>query len=140
MLTWLRKRFERSGMSWRATRNVSVSIGADTIVVRGPRGDVSSLRWDELTSVTILTTDTGPFETDLFWLLAPRERHRTLAVPIGAEGESELLQAMQSRLSGFDNETLIKAMSSTSRAAFTVWGAASEIESADCETPKRSSG
>jgi len=40
---------------------------------------------------------------------------------MGAEGEHELLHEMQATLHGFDNMTVIEAMSSVGAAGFVVW-------------------
>lgn len=126
MLDWLRKRFLHH-MPAAATRQgrspVTVSFTADRITVTGASGAESEIAWGDIISVTILTTDRGPLESDLIWLLSPRDRHKSVMVPMGAEGENELLHAMQSRLPGFDNVAVIEAMGSTTNASFLVWEA-----------------
>ena len=81
-------------------------------------GTRESVRWDELEAVLILTTDEGPFREDVFWLLKGREGG--CAVPGGAEGMDRLLTRLQA-LPGFDNEAVIRAMSSTEDATFLCW-------------------
>jgi hypothetical protein len=83
-----------------------------------PQLIVESLTWNDLEVVAIETTDEGPFVTDVFWLL-PGETSGCV-VPLGATGEDLMLKRLQI-LPGFDNETLTKAMSSTSNARFVLW-------------------
>jgi hypothetical protein len=92
-----------------------------TIRVRQPDGREETLVWADLARVAIMTTCAGPFATDLFWILTPREGGRNLVIPLGATGEHELLKAMQRRLRGFDNMAVIEAMGSTDDASFPVW-------------------
>jgi hypothetical protein len=129
MLSWLRKLLGRNEMPPpappRAVPGVRVDIDDTSITVAGPDGAVKRLPWADLASVTILTTDEGPFETDLYWLLQGRHRHHGILVPLGAAGEHELLKEMQRRLAGFDNMVVVEAMSSTGNAEFTAWEARS---------------
>lgn len=94
----------------------------ETITVRHPGGRVETIAWSALARVTIATTDAGPFVTDLFWLLEDSKGHRS-TLPMGAAGEKEFLKAMQRRLEGFDNMTVVEAMGSTEVARFVVWEA-----------------
>lgn len=127
MLSWLKKRFERSRSAAAPRRarptGLRVSFDDDVIVLRDSGGPMASVAWNDLAAVVIQTTEAGPFEPDLFWVLHPREHQRSLIVAMGAEGEHDLLQAMQARLSGFDNMAVIEAMGTTTKAAFTVWEA-----------------
>lgn len=128
MLSWLRKTIEfylKPRTAPRAGTGVRVSFDDDDIRVRRTDGEMQTLAWQDLVSVTILTTDTGPFDTDLYWVLTPRDRQRTLMIPMGSDGEHELLHTMQERLQNFDNIAVIDAMGSTDNASFPVWEAAS---------------
>ena len=85
-----------------------------------PDGTQESVRWDDLVEVGIVTTDAGPWLEDVFWLLSASDGKTGCAVPQEAEGADKLLEALQ-KLPGFDNETVIKAMGSTSNARFVCW-------------------
>jgi hypothetical protein len=91
-----------------------------SIRVVGPGEAVSAINWDDIARVTIRTTDTGPFTTDLFWHLQNSEG-KGPTVPMGAVGEHELLLAMQRRLDGFDNMAVVEAMGTSEKAEFVVW-------------------
>ncbi len=70
----------------------------------------------DLKKATIITTDQGPFEEDVFWLLL-------FKIPImipQAAGTDKLLEKLQ-KLPGFDNENVIKAMTCTENDSFLVW-------------------
>lgn len=79
--------------------------------------------WSNLGNVTVMTTNLGPFEVDLFWVLTDKDGWQTLMIPMDAQGERELLEAMQARLPGFDNMAVVEAMSSTHQGVFQVWPA-----------------
>jgi len=124
MLSWLRKRLQRHEMP--PQRRISVSPVRVThddkaIVLRQPNGAAEQILWSDLGSVSVMTSDGGPFEADLFWVLAHRDGRRGPVVPMDAQGEHELLKAMQRRLPGFDNMAVVEAMGSASDASFVVW-------------------
>lgn len=71
----------------------------------------------DLKKVSIITTDQGPFYPDVFWLL---ESSSEIGI-IPQEGpDSEFLSKVQS-LSGFNNEEVIKAMTSSEDNIFVCW-------------------
>jgi hypothetical protein len=94
------------------------------ITVDDGAGASVSITWSEIGNISVLASDAGPFEADLFWIMTDRDGRQSLIVPMGAEGEPALLQSMQARLTGFDNMAVVEAMSSTSNAVFQIWPAA----------------
>ena len=126
MLGWLRRRLDSQRTPdrrapelprWRVTFN-------DTHVeLTQPDGSQMRVAWAQLARVGIMTTSAGPAAPDLFWLLQEHDHRVNLVVPMGADGEPELLHEMQARLPGFDNMTVIEAMSSVEQAGFVVWQA-----------------
>jgi len=125
MLSWLSRLFVRHPLvspNRRAmTSSVRVTHDDKSISIDDGTGSVATLPWADLASVVVLTSDCGPFETDLVWMLADRDGRRTLTVPMGAEGEHALLKTMQARLAGFDNMAVVEAMSSTDHGQFQIW-------------------
>jgi hypothetical protein len=104
---------------WRGSVDVGrVSFDEDEITHTLPDGDIETLRWTDLKEVKIVTTDEGPWAEDAYWILLGTERG--CAISNGAEGAKELLVRLQ-QLYGFDNETFIKAMGSTSNEKFVCW-------------------
>ena len=102
--------------------HVVVVCDDDAIVCRRANGDEEKVRWDDLRAVLVETNDTGPWGTDVFWMLVGRDAKSGCVVPQGASGEDELLARLQ-KLPGFDNEALIAAMSSTDNQRFLCWEA-----------------
>lgn len=93
----------------------------DEVVSRvRPDGVEERIRWSELHEVGILTTDEGPMQEDVFFLLIAADGKSGCVVPQGAEGCEDLLERLQ-KLPGFDNEAVIKAMGSASNAKFVCW-------------------
>lgn len=127
MLNWLSKLFRRRHREALPSRPsaspVRVTHDDRIIAVDSGSGSVSTLAWADLASVTIITTDAGPFQIDLFWILSDRDARHSLTIPMDATGEHALLKAMQARLSGFDNMAVVEAMSSTGHDAFQIWPA-----------------
>jgi hypothetical protein len=85
-----------------------------------PDGVEEVIRWDDLHEVGILTTDKGPWQEDVFFLLIASDGKSGCAVPQSSDGSKQLLKRLQ-QLPGFDNEAVIKAMGSTSNAKFVCW-------------------
>ncbi|NNE00056.1 MAG: hypothetical protein HKN47_22275 [Pirellulaceae bacterium] len=83
-----------------------------------PDGGQEILAWDDLQSVVILTTDQGPMLPDLYWVLSSGQSNCMIAQ--GATGEKAMIERLQS-LPGFDNETMIDAMSSITTQRFALW-------------------
>jgi hypothetical protein len=124
MWRWLRRLFASTSASGRngASDPVSrIGFDSDRILFQASDGTEGTLRWEDLGSVAIVTTDTGPFEVDLRWVLTDRDGKQAVSVPMGAAGEQDLLRELQRRLPGFDNEAVILAMGSTVNATFKVW-------------------
>jgi hypothetical protein len=92
---------------------------AEIVSVRS-NGHRESVRLDDLSEVVIITTDEGPFTEDVFFVLIGRNEKSGCAVPQSAEGCDKLLELLQ-KLPGFDNESVIKAMGSTSNGRFLCW-------------------
>ena len=98
-----------------------VRFDADAITVVTPNGETQSVMWKDLTRVGIRTTDDGPAQPDVFWGLHTDAEEAALVFPGGSTGEQEILAEMESRLPGFDDNQVIKAMGSTSNAYFLLW-------------------
>ena len=95
-----------------------VEMTEESVTWVAPDQTTRSIRWDELSTVEIMTTDAGPFFSDVFWIL--KSSGATLMVPQGATGEKALLTRLQ-LLPEFNNLALISAMGSTDNAVFLLW-------------------
>ena len=91
------------------------------VACSSPDGTLRKVAWSELSEVRVWTTSEGPFLPDVFWVLHAGGPKARIIYPQGAVGEQALLEAMQTRLDGFDNEALLRAMASTDDAVFLVW-------------------
>jgi len=133
MLNWLSKLFRRRHETFAQHRTMSaVKVMNDdkAITVDDGEGGVASIEWADIASVTVLTNDKGPFEADLFWVLSARDGRAPVSVPMGSDGEHQLLVTMQARLAGFDNMAVVEAMSSTDNGVFQIWPPADLANSA----------
>ena len=127
ILSWLRNIFEGSrserlsaaapGQSGRVY-DVSVSFDETTIRFDATGRPRQEIKWASIERVSIKSI-CG--ETDLIWVISTREAKAALSLPMGAEGEAELVRTMQARLQGFDNMAVIEAMSNAGDAEFQVW-------------------
>lgn len=76
---------------------------------------------DQLVRIEIETTDAGPLDSDLFWLLWTREG-TALRIPGDAEGADALFDAF-APLQGLDYEAVIRTSGRTSTGRALVWSA-----------------
>lgn len=98
-----------------------VEFNQEKIWCLDPSGQKEEMNWDDIKMLKIRTTDEGPMLPDVFWEFYKDIKKPQLVFPGGATGESEILNAVQSKLPGFDNGALIKAMSSTDNNEFILW-------------------
>ena len=105
-------------MAEQGEQAVSVELSATGITCELLDGTIRFMGWDELQSVIVKTTDTGPFEEDVWWILVGN--HGQVTIPQLASGERELLPRLQA-LPGFDNDAFIEAMSSVENHQFLCW-------------------
>lgn len=78
------------------------------------------IRWDDVEEIRIITTDGGPYSEDVFFALVDDQKKGCL-IPHDAAVHYKLLERLQSRFDGLDNEGVIGAMGSTSNANFLIW-------------------
>jgi len=95
-----------------------VEINGTEIRTVDYEGIETKLKINDISQIIIETNDTGPWGTDIWWRILGQQG--LLSIPGGATGESEMLENFQ-KLPEFNNEELIKAMSSTNNAEFICW-------------------
>lgn len=83
-----------------------------------PDKSVERLAWEDLESVEIVTTDAGPFATDVFWVL--NGSSAGCVIPQGATGERQLLERLQ-ELPGFDHQAVTRAMAESGNNRIVCW-------------------
>jgi hypothetical protein len=97
-----------------------VVITESAVTRTRPDGVEESIQLGDLSEVGILTTDEGPWQEDVYFLLIGSDGKSGCVVPQSAEGCDKLLSYLQ-KLPGFNNEAVIKAMGSTTNAKFVCW-------------------
>ncbi len=98
--------------------DVIVDFDDEEITTLHPDGLSECVRWEDLSRVEVVTTDEGPFLCDVFYVL--HGTSTAVAIPQGATGERQLVERLL-KLPGFDGDTFIQAMGSTSNKRFAVW-------------------
>lgn len=96
----------------------TVTLDEEWCTCTRPDGQKEAVRWDQLEEVLLVTTDQGPLEPDVFWVLSAGETG--VVVPQGATGERALLERLQ-QLPGFDSRPVIAAMGCTENRQFSCW-------------------
>ncbi|WP_294330021.1 hypothetical protein [uncultured Sphingomonas sp.] len=116
MFGWFRKRAARPQPE---TRWI-VALALEHVAITDAHGGVRRLALTDLRGVTIETNDSGPWGTDVWWLLFGADDRLACAFPQGATGEAALLDYLCA-LPGFDFAAMGRAMGSTDNAVFPVW-------------------
>jgi len=96
-----------------------VEITDVQVVYHGPKKE-ERIAWSELIEIGIVTTDEGPFQEDVYFLLLGPDREHGCAIPQGATGTQKLVERLQA-LPGFENDALIRAMGCTDNNRFLCW-------------------
>jgi len=89
-------------------------------ITRVAGGIHEAVAWKDLAWVRIYTTSAGPAAEDVFFALAGADGKGCL-VPHGLAVRAKLLDALQERLPGLDNDLVIRAMGSGDDTYFTIW-------------------
>lgn len=116
---WIREKIRQRKEGALFERAVIVQTDDREISARYPDGTILSIRWGEIQSVSIETNDSGPWGADVWWLIEGDQSRCTY--PGGATGDIEALKALESRLTGFDDECVVRAMGCTSNRRFVCW-------------------
>ena len=95
-----------------------ITLTNDELTIIYKNGKKEKHLFENLQKVTIITTDQGPFEDDVFWLMLFKKN--IIMIPQGCPGEDKLLEIMQ-KLPDFDNEQVVKAMTCSENSSFLVW-------------------
>ena len=97
-----------------------VTVTETEIINQRPDGKVERVALANLKAVIIETNDSGPWSTDVWWMLIGSTPGSGCILPLGCTGEKEMLTALQN-LPGFDNEIFMRAMTSTTNQRFLCW-------------------
>jgi|LGOV01.1.fsa_nt_gb hypothetical protein len=97
-----------------------VEFNDESVTYFHPQDSPQTLNWNDLKEVGIVTTDEGPYNEDVYFMLLGSMPENGCAIPQGAEGFDQLLERLQS-LDNFDNKELIKAMGCTNNNRFVLW-------------------
>jgi hypothetical protein len=79
--------------------------------------DLTGVRWDAVTEISVRTTGRGPFEEDVFFVFAYDDDD---ALAIGLGDSDDLLPRLQA-MPGFDNEAFIRAVAISETGTSVLW-------------------
>ena len=100
-------------------RREFVQIDDSGVAVQTKRG-IDRVLWLELQRVRILITSSWPGFEDVFFLLEAPDG-KGCAVPQSAAVRTQLLEELQSRLTGVRDDKVIEAMGCSTKNSFTIW-------------------
>lgn len=99
-------------------RVAEVTSDSQTLNFRWARGSTASVALNEVRRILIRTTDQGPFDDDVFFIVETSGKN--FVIPQAAAGASQLLKHFQ-QLLGFNNEAVINSMGCTDNKEFVCW-------------------
>lgn len=97
-----------------------VSVNEKEISCIAPDGEKQTVFWANLKTVLIKTNSYGPLNTRVYWVLKDNSKHSHCVIPLGAVGETHLLDRLQT-LPEFDDGAFIEAMGSNCNRKFVCW-------------------
>ena len=121
LFQWFKEKFDLAPLN----RVASVTCDGNVVNLRWISGSTESVSWSDVERVVIRTTDMGPFDEDVFFIL--ETDNKKLVIPQEAEGTTPLLERLQ-ELPGFDNEALIESMCCTDNKVFPCWDRSSSLQ------------
>lgn len=98
-------------------RGTAVAIDANSIECQWRRAK-ESVDWGDIQRVLLRTTDKGPFDDDVFFVL--KTATRNYVIPQQAAVAGQILEHLQ-QLPNFNNEAVIEAMGCTDNQDFLCW-------------------
>ncbi len=118
------KRFQERLAAWHRRRlfpesRILVELDDDVVRCTWPDKEPEEINLADLARVAIATTDAGPYQCDVFWILEDTDG-KNMTVPKGATGEDDLVNYVLN-LDGFDYMLMVMAMGSTSNKVYECW-------------------
>ncbi len=95
-----------------------VTITDEMVSVEHPQRKKEQVKWADIETIKIITTDQGPAQPDVWIALLGSETG--CLIPQGAKGYDEIYDRI-SQYEDFNFENVIKAMGSTDNEEFLVW-------------------
>lgn len=114
--------FIQSLLRWHPapTDKGEVILTNETIGVRNTTsGEIIEMRWDEISRITIVTTDQGPFVEDVFFVF--EGKGPAMIVSHEDAVRLKLNDALDQHLIGIDYEQAIEAMTCTENNSFIIF-------------------
>ena len=95
-----------------------VTVTDESITVEHPKRKTEKVKWNNITEIKLINTDTGPWLPDV-WLALIGDNDACL-IPQGAKGYDEVYEKV-SKYEDFNFENVIKSLSCTDNAEFKLW-------------------
>ena len=103
---------------WQPEDDYIITLTGEYISVINPKGITETVHWADVHTILLLTTDQGPFEPDIWFVLIGTQGK--CVFPQGAPKSDEAYDHI-SQFEGFDFEVFIKAMSITHNEEHVLW-------------------
>jgi hypothetical protein len=105
----------------RLRRREVETVQLDDVGILRVEGSIrEEVRWEAVTEIKIITTDSGPYGEDVFFVLSGTDE-RGCVVSHAAAVRTKLLETLQIRFPNLDDAAVIAAMGCTSNNSFLLW-------------------
>ena len=106
------------------TITYSYRLTEDGITRHDSDGTIKQVNWNDVSKISIVTTDQGPFVDDFYYVFCTDQN--VLFVPLDWGVKLELIHHMHEHFPNVDFEAMIKASGSAENAEFFVWARGAE--------------
>lgn len=117
IVEWLRRLFVMGAPAGAGGPGAALILQRRLVWTPASGPDVS-LDLDAISGIDILTSSTGPWADDIYYVLLSRDC--TLTIPASAAGIEQLLEELQA-FAAFDRETAETAIHATGEGRFAIW-------------------
>lgn len=83
--------------------------------------DFEEWYWSDVEKIQVFTTDEGPFNEDLYWVISFVNCNHCLYIPQLSKGSDKMITAISEVLSEPNWDMAIKAMGSCENDKFLIW-------------------
>jgi hypothetical protein len=93
--------------------------------------DTQDWKWLDVNRVEIVTTDEGPWNEDLYWLISFKNSNECIVIPQGAEGGNAMVKLIPKVLGEPDWVVATEAICCCSNNRFLIWSNDSDCKEVD---------
>lgn len=92
--------------------------------------EIENWEWKDVSAVEIITTDEGPWQEDVYWVISFKDERECTVIPQLADGDNAMMKAIPKVLGEPDWMAATEAMGSCFNNRFLIWSTDTVFQSA----------